>query len=65
VFSVLSSAIKTRSASGTRVCSVGWLKRKGKGGEILTVVDGLLIRLCLKSFSGYYIFYYRSDRVHV
>ena len=43
MFSVLSSAIKAGSASGIRVRSIGWLKRKKGGGEFLTVVDGLLI----------------------
>ena len=66
VFSVLSSAIEARSTGGTRVRSVGWLKRiGGGGGEFLTVVDGLLIRFYLKSSSCYYIFYYYSDRVYV
>jgi len=32
VFSVLSSAIEARSAGGTRVRGVGWLKRRGGGG---------------------------------
>ena len=35
MFSVLSSAIKARSASGTRVYSVGGLERRGgKGGWV-------------------------------
>jgi len=66
VFSVLSLAIEARSTSGTRVRGIGWLKRiRGEGGEFLTIVDGLLIRFCLKSSSSYCIFYYCSDRVHV
>ena len=44
MFSVLSLAIKVRSASGIRVYSVGKLKRRGgRGGGFLTVVDVLLI----------------------
>ena len=42
MFSVLSLAIKARSASGTRVRGVGWLKRKGE--RLLTVVDRLYPR---------------------
>ena len=66
MFSVLSSAIKARSAGGIRVRSMGGLERRGgRGGGFLTVVDALLIRFCLKSSSSYYIFYCRSDRVYV
>ena len=66
MFSVLSSAIKARSASGTRVRGMGGLERRGgRGGRFLTVVDALLIRFCLKSSSSYYIFYYRSDCVYI
>ena len=44
MFSVLSSAIKARSASSIRVYSVDKLERKGgEGGRFLTVVDALLI----------------------
>ena len=44
MFSVLSSAIKARSTSSTRVRGVGWLKCiRGGGGEFLIIVDGLLI----------------------
>ena len=44
MFSVLSLAIKARSASGTRVHGVDRLERKGgKGGGFLTVLDVLLI----------------------
>ena len=44
MFSVLSLAIKARSAGGTRVYSVGRLKRRGgEEGGFLTVVDVLLI----------------------
>ena len=34
VFNVLSLAIEVRSAGGIRVCGVGWLKRKGRGGGV-------------------------------
>ena len=43
VFSVLSLAIKIRSASGTRVYGVGWLKRKGGGGWGVSDYSGRVI----------------------
>ena len=43
MFSVLSSVIKVRSASGTSVRSVDRLERRGGKGGFLTVVDALLI----------------------
>jgi hypothetical protein len=46
MFSVLSSAIKARSAGGTRVRSIGWLKRKGGGGGVSNY-GGRVINLIL------------------